>query len=430
MIGRAKKIQKSKVKMQNYNSKIKNLLFLLSTFYFLFSSVAAQAATLYAGSGTETVYLGQTFVVDWFIDSQNEEVNTLDLQLQFTPDTLEILEASFAGTVFTLQLDEIQISNDEGWVRVSAGAPGGLHGETLPVFRTVFKAKVEGLAKIIFDENSSLLLNDGIGTPTLLTFKPVTFVIQPADVLPVVIHSPTHPNQNAWYQERDVELEFMRDLNQAVSFSFSANPEIFPDNIAEESNGHEFYEDLPDGIYYFKLNSKVNDSLWQETGNFRVQIDATPPEEFIPIISSDPQIFDGQPFISFATVDKTSGISHYKVKAKIGQSFVETNSPYQLPAAFFDRTVEVVAEDNAGNIRHASVEQEGLLSFRILLVIVPIFVLAIALGFVLIVLRHRGNLNKITPIAPMQNPTITQQTGNREKNNNKSVVKKKSEQKL
>src|SRR3989344_1844339 len=137
MIGRAKKIQKSKVKMQNYNSKIKNLLFLLSTFYFLFSSVAAQAATLYAGSGTETVYLGQTFVVDWFIDSQNEEVNTLDLQLQFTPDTLEILEASFAGTVFTLQLDEIQISNDEGWVRVSAGAPGGLHGETLPVFRTV-----------------------------------------------------------------------------------------------------------------------------------------------------------------------------------------------------------------------------------------------------------------------------------------------------
>jgi len=426
MTGQAKKIQKSKVKMQNYNSKFKNLLFLLSTLYFLFSSVAAEAATLYAGSGSETIYQGQTFVVDWFIDSQNEEVNTLDLQLQFTPDTLEISEASFAGTVFTLQLDEIKVSNEDGWVKVSAGAPGGLRGETLPVFRTVFKAKVEGLAKITFDESSSLLLNDGIGTPTLLTFKPITFVIQPTDVLPVVVHSPTHPNQNAWYQKRDVELEFMRDTKQEVSFSFSANGEIYPDNIAEETSGREFYEDLPDGIYYFKLNSKVNDSLWQEAGNFRVQIDTTPPEAFVPIISSDAQIFDGRPFVSFATVDKTSGISHYKVKAKIGQSFVETNSPYQLPAAFFDRTVEVAVQDNAGNIRIAIVEQEGLISVRFLLVIVPILILAMVFAFVFIVLRHRRGLVKATPTSPILKPEIMQQKNNsRAKNNNKSIDDKK-----
>src|SRR5258708_8921706 len=102
---------------------------------------------------------------------------------------------------------------------------------------------------------------------------------------------------------------------------------MIPEDKKAEIPKNLSYHDLPDGIYYFKLNSKVGPSVWKEAGVFRTQIDTIPPESFRPLIASSPAVFGGRAFVSFSTVDKTSGISHYKVKVGLFRDSIETKSP-------------------------------------------------------------------------------------------------------
>jgi hypothetical protein len=101
-----------------------------------------------------------------------------------------------------------------------------------------------------------------------------------------------------------------------------------------------------------------------------VQIDTTPPEEFIPEIGTDPSMFDARSFISFSTVDKTSGISHYKIKLGAFNTQNSVNSPYVLPKFMIGKTLEVTAFDNAGNQRTEKINYDrgiSLLLFYIIL---------------------------------------------------------------
>ncbi|MFH1170798.1 MAG: hypothetical protein V1704_04535 [Candidatus Vogelbacteria bacterium] len=86
--------------------------------------------------------------------------------------------------------------------------------------------------------------------------------------------------------------------------------------------------------------------------------DRIPPEEFTPLISSDPTIFNGQKFLVFSTQDKQSGISHYEVCEKsagdsklAGCAWQKTESPYLIINQNLDQRIEVKAVDLAGNER-------------------------------------------------------------------------------
>jgi hypothetical protein len=107
--------------------------------------------------------------------------------------------------------------------------------------------------------------------------------------------------------------------------------------------------------------------------------DAELPEEFTPIIATDPNIFDGKYFLVFATQDKSSGISRYEVREGRWGWFREAESPYLLEAQKLNQDVYVKAIDNTGNERVAVVparvystwwENYGLFAILILMVLV------------------------------------------------------------
>lgn len=80
------------------------------------------------------------------------------------------------------------------------------------------------------------------------------------------------------------------------------------------------------------------------------------PEDFKPIIASDPSIFDGKYFLVFATQDKISGIANYKVREGKWGWFNVAESPYLLIHQSLDRKIFVKAIDKNGNERIAVVE--------------------------------------------------------------------------
>jgi hypothetical protein len=346
-------------------------LILFSIFYFLFSTHQASAALLYSQSAQQDVYNGQTFVLDWFLDTEGRPINSFDLKIDFNKDVLEVIEAGSGNSLINLWIKYPTFDNQRGLIELTGGIANGVIGNQVPVFRTVFKNKTAGTASITLNPDSKILLNDGLGTSEELKFRNVLFNVYPQEFLPLQITSTSHPDQNLWYKNRDVKLSFVQKPDTEYSFSFSSNIELIPDDIANEVPEFLFYGSLPDGIYYLKVNSKVGPpaspdasqggSAWQEAGVFRVQIDATAPEIFIPEIGSDSNIFGGRDFLSFSTLDKTSGISHYEVKSGLLGTSKVVSSPYELRRPLVGKHVAVAAIDRAGNKRVVTIEYSGLI---------------------------------------------------------------------
>lgn len=93
--------------------------------------------------------------------------------------------------------------------------------------------------------------------------------------------------------------------------------------------------------------------------------DTQAPDPFTPEIASDPAIFNGQYFLSFAATDQGSGINHYEVLEvstkggnALSSSWQVVQSPYLLRDQTLASNIYVRAIDNAGNFRVAEVPAE------------------------------------------------------------------------
>ena len=360
---------------------VKKTLILLAG-VFLFAASNAHAATLFIQAANQDVYEGQTFVVNWVLNTEGTAINSIDLKLKFDPETLRARSTNIGNSLVSLWVKPPTIDNTAGTIELTGGIPGGVRGANLPIFSVTFEAVKTGQTNINVSSDSMILANDGKGTPVELKFAPILFAVQPKNLIPNEISSPSHPDQNKWYQSHDVVIKFNPKTGTDYSFSFSSNVDIIPSDKVAEPKSEFNYPDQPDGVYYFKVNSKVGPSKWVEAGVFRVQIDSTPPEEFTPVIGSDPTIFGGAKFLSFSTVDKTAGISHYMVKVGLFSFLKQATSPYQLNRPLIGDNITVQAIDNAGNIRTQTITFPGLISvlwFEILLSVLAL----IGLGWLL-----------------------------------------------
>lgn len=376
-----------KKKVSSYKLHLSILFGLILVSFSVWSQ--AHAATLYAGSAYQVVSEGQTFVVEWLLDTEGQSANLVSLKLDFTPETLEAVEAATGNSQLSLLIKPPEILNEQGSINLIGGIPGGVMGTELPILQTVFRAKAAGRARISMDPASSLLSHDGSGATLPLRFQELDLVIVPKTFRTLVISSPSHSQQEKWYQDNRVIIKVGPQPGKEYSYSFSSNLDIIPDERADEVPPEVIFENLPDGIYYFKLNSRPSgdppkgDKIgWEEAEVFRVQIDTTPPEEFTPLLASDPAIFEGEPFLSFQTVDKTSGILHYKVKVGLVRGAAETPTPYKLTRPLLDDTIEVLAIDRAGNIRKVIITYEARLSKQVLVIIIILLVI-IASGLII-----------------------------------------------
>lgn len=75
------------------------------------------------------------------------------------------------------------------------------------------------------------------------------------------------------------------------------------------------------------------------------------PENFVPTIASDPNVFDGKHFLVFTTQDKGSGIKRYEVREGRFDRWKETKSPYLLAHQELNRDIYVKVIDHTGNER-------------------------------------------------------------------------------
>ena len=291
----------------------------------------AAGASLYLYPNTGTFVVGSTFKVSIKVNSGGQNINAAEGSIHFDTDKLSVVSVSKGGSIFNLWTTEPKASG--GSISFGGGIPQpGYTGSAGHIITITFKAKKVGTAQVSFT-SGAVLANDGKGTNILASMGSGSYTISPKVEAPKSstktiikeergskidqnrlkpnITSPTHPDQQAWYKERNVKFEWeLPEGVTGVSLAFNHDPEADPGPISDGLFSSKEYKDVEDGVWYFHL--KFKDKLgWGAIAHYRVQIDNSPPLPFK--IEYKQENKGDWPVLFFKTDDEVSGILKYEI---------------------------------------------------------------------------------------------------------------------
>lgn len=329
---------------------------------------AVNAATLQINSSSNSLQTGETITLSVILDSAGVSINNSEATIVFPTDSLEVVSINKIGSIFTLWVEEPSFSNTTGSISFNGGVPTpGYVGSQGRIISITVKAKKTGQANLAFS-SATVRANDGFGTnvlsnqqgKTLSILKTAEPMITTETVLVqgLQISSPTHPNQDQWYKDRDVVYQWIVPtgsdaIQTSISNISSSIPKVIYSPVISEKN----VDNLEDGMWYFKVRAR-KDQVWGPTSTYIARIDNTPPQKKKVDFSYD----DNTKILSVnANIqDLTSGIDRYEIF--VNDVFVKkikaeefNNGNYNL---VYDRpgknAVKLIAIDRAGNLVDAT----------------------------------------------------------------------------
>ncbi|KKR29115.1 MAG: hypothetical protein UT61_C0036G0006 [Candidatus Woesebacteria bacterium GW2011_GWA1_39_8] len=396
--------------MKFRNAYISAIIFLLS---FVGFSAYAQTVNLNAakliphievslspssGSFTE----GSTFEVPIIINTKGFSVNSIEMRVNYDKDKLAMISSSNGVSIIGIWVEPPKYDNTRGTASYVGVVPNGITTGSGFVGIMTFKALRTGRAVVSISANSKILLNDGLGTETILDLRRSEYTIVPKAPEGVNIFSETHPFQNSWYNNNSPVISWEKDSGvNGFSFVLDNKPSTIPDNEINITETTKYFEKLGDGLWYFHIKA-IKGGVWGTTGHFLMQIDTAPPAEFKPEINyivAATLVERG--LVSFLTTDNLSGIDRYEVGAidksqPITESpvFMQSESPFQVPLSSGGNLVVIVrAIDKAGNVRDASADIKIPLFITKFIkgypIYILIFIISIGLvGLIVIIARY------------------------------------------
>jgi hypothetical protein len=323
---------------------------------------AQNPASLYVGPASGTFTVGSTFSVSLYVNTGGNDVNALDVQLEYPADKLQVVSPTAGKSIINIWVSQPTYDNREGKMRFQGAIPTpGINTDAGLVSQVIFRVTSVGTAIVRFTDGSRVLLNDGRGTDILgQTTGGVFHLGLPPPAGPIVT-SPTHPDQERWYNTASVTFEWGGEPAQGYSYILSPDPIDYPDDVPEGAKASQTYKSLADGAHYFHIKALRN-GAWGGVTHFVARVDTQPPADFPVEVAPAVRTTSMRPSISFETTDTLSGVDHYEVRIvslsprtasaeEDGEQsfFIEATSPYVPSLDYGVYDVIVRAFDKAGN---------------------------------------------------------------------------------
>ena len=348
--------------------KVFFILIILIISFGVASVAKAEGASLYLSPQTGTFFVGSTFDISIFVNTGGNNVNAVKVDLKFDQRKLQIASPTVGRSFIAVWISQPTFSNIDGKASFQGGVPSpGINTSSGLVSTITFRAIQPGEAIVSILDSSQVLLDDGKGTNILSSVGRGSYkIVIPPPEGPKVF-SPTHPDQNKWYNNNSPTLSWEKEEG-VTDFSYSIDNIFYgvPDNISEGDYTSVSYTDLEDEIWYFHIKAKKGNT-WGGITHYILLIDTTSPAAFTlsfePTLRS-PVMTSKEPIVFFITTDSLSGLDHYELKlidlTKTPQKketgfFIEISSPHQLPSlATGEYEVVVRAFDRAMNWQDSS----------------------------------------------------------------------------
>lgn len=324
----------------------------------------ADGASLRISPLTGTYQVGGTVDVSFLVDTGGESINAVQADILFPADKLQVVNPVASTSFISIWVTAPTYSNTDGTIHFQGGLPTpGIKTSGGVISTVTFRIKSPGNATIRFAPSSQVLRNDGQGTNILTSSGSAAFTLENPPPAGPVVSSPTHPDNNQWYNNPQVQLTWEPvDGATGYSFSFDQTDKSNPDETVDTTGTAASVKATGDGVWYFHVRA-LTDS-WGGTTSYAVKIDTTPPAAFTPKLDSSLITVQDTTTLRYLTTDGASGIDHYEVRqvtqgeAQAGNTlFVEAASPYVInPLAEGKYQFQVRAFDRAGNSADGSVD--------------------------------------------------------------------------
>lgn len=325
------------------------------------------AASIYLSPSQKTVNVGDNFSISVYVESSDQAMNAISFRLSFPNNLLKVINVSKSGSIINFWVQEPQILTGEVFAEGVVLNPG-YQGNDGKILTINFKTLKEGTANLNF-VSGSVLANDGQGTNILKNLKSATIQIksqiieekfeneqtessqQIIFVPKPIISSPTHPDQNKWYNIKEAKLAWSIPPNvDEVKTLLGQNPNAYPQvSYIPPISSKEVF--IPyDGIWYFS-GQFCNESGCSDIGRYKLQIDTSQPTINLREIQRE-DLTDPKVKIYIDAKDELSGIDYYliNINGKIEKWIDDGSHIYQsknLKPGQYEILVKVF--DKAGN---------------------------------------------------------------------------------
>ena len=302
----------------------KTLFFLLAVvfvfllFLFLTSigrTEAQSEASIFLAPAGGTFAVGSTFNVTVAINTGGKAINAFKVKLLFPPDKLQVVSSGTGQSIAGLWIIRPSFSNIDGTVELQGAIPSpGINTDYGVITTLTFRAKSLGQAIIRVDQSSAAYLNDGKGSDANAILRNGIYnLVLPPPAGPLVV-SPSHPDQDKWYNVNDVILEWNIDPGiEGFSYVLNDNPVDVPDNISEGLNTSAVYKSLSDGVHYFHIKA-MRGGAWGGVTHYGIKIQISGPAKFKIDILPSKRTSSKNITVLFNTTDTLSGLDHYEMK--------------------------------------------------------------------------------------------------------------------
>lgn len=257
------------------------------------------------------------------VRSGGEAINVAQAVLHYDPEKIKVVDIlttkSFCRHDFFI---ERSIDNENGEVRIACGLPTPGFSELEGIVAELLvQPLTRGAFSLLFDEEETkVLANDGLGTNVLRYFTNGSYQVAQSfeesglladeKIQEILIFSPTHPNQERWYNKKDINLawKFIHTSHTvAYRYLIDTDPNTVPREGALTKEEDVQVRVDADGVYWFHILAQEENGA-EEVAHYKLRIDSTPPAAPTVRASADKVRKNEIVRLEFSSKDEHSGL--------------------------------------------------------------------------------------------------------------------------
>lgn len=322
-------------------------------------------ADIFVTPRTGSFMVGSTFESQIYIDTKGNNINAINLEINYDKDKLSLVNPSGGRSIFGIWVQPPYYDNSKGIAGMAGVITEGITTSSGLIVTMTFKVIAPGNATISISNETTVNLNDGFGSEVLINKGRAEYTLNNRPPEGVAIFSETHPISDKWYNNNSPIFSWVdKQSSQGYSVVFDTIFQTIPPTSINTKEAFFSKSNVSDGVWYLHVRP-IYRNIWGNKSTYSIRIDTQSPAEFKPKVSKIKDEKGNKRFlISFFTTDSLSGLSHYEVgvidKKNSNQGspvFIETTSPYILnPEAGKNSRVIVRAYDVAGNLNEKYVD--------------------------------------------------------------------------
>jgi len=166
------------------------------------------AAVLSMDPSSGSFVVGSTFEVPIWVNSEDQPINAISIDIKFPPDKLQLVSPSTGHSIVTLWTASPSFNNQSGTISFQGVIPNGITTSRGLITTLSFRVKAPGKAYVQFASTAKVLKHDGLGTNVLNAMNgAVYYLLLPPPAGPIVA-SPTHPDPSITYPSNNIILSW------------------------------------------------------------------------------------------------------------------------------------------------------------------------------------------------------------------------------